>query len=123
MTACDPVDEHVAVESDCDDSDPDVNPDAQAACNGLGDDCDGEVDEAQDSTWYPGADGDGYGDPEAALASCAQPTGALADATDCDDTDSPQAAEVCDDIDQDCTVWSGEFYLDEGKQVCGWDRA
>ena len=100
---------------DCDDTDPAVHPDADELCNALDDDCDGHVDEdATDaSTWYADDDGDGWGDPDAALQACEQPTDAVADSTDCDDTDAdthPEATEACyDDADNEC---DGE--VDEG---------
>ena len=98
---------HVEEGGDCDDSDPAVSPDGVEVCNLIDDDCDGEVDEdATDMpTWYADADMDGYGDPTAPVESCAAPEGAVADATDCDDTTadrSPAAAEVCNLIDDDC---------------------
>ena len=92
---------------DCDDADAAVHPGAPEACNGLDDDCDGDVDEGLPlQTYYPDADGDGFGDPDGApLSHCDEPAGYTMDASDCDDGDStvyPDAPEVCDGLDNDC---------------------
>ncbi len=95
-------------DDDCDDADAAVNPYAPEICDGQDNDCDGETDEddALDAaTFYADADGDGFGDPTAPIASCTQPSGAVSDDQDCDDTDAavfPGAAEVCDGVDDDC---------------------
>ncbi|MCB9760224.1 MAG: hypothetical protein H6739_10350 [Alphaproteobacteria bacterium] len=97
---------------DCDESDPAVNPEANEACNGIDDDCDGEIDDAVGDLWYADVDGDGYGDPEAATESCEGASGTVADNTDCDDTRSdvfPGGEEVCDELDNDC-----DATVDEG---------
>jgi hypothetical protein len=52
-------------------------------------------------------DSDGYGDPAVTLEDCDQPTGYIANYSDCDDGDwsvNPGATEVCDadDVDEDC---------------------
>jgi hypothetical protein len=92
--------------SDCAPEDPTVFPGAVEACNGVDDDCDGDVDE--DAAWYPDGDGDGFGDAagEPTLAACGEaPDGFVADATDCDDGDAaahPGAAEACNGVDDDC---------------------
>jgi len=107
---------------DCDDSEPRSYPGATELCNGVDDDCDGEVDErdADDaSTWRADADGDGYGDPGVEVVVCDQPTGFVLalDETDCDDADAgihPGAEEYCDGVDQDC---DGE--IDEGEALDG----
>jgi hypothetical protein len=100
----------VADASDCDDTDYDVNPGALEVCDGATDEnCDGSVDEptASDaSTWYRDADADGYGASGTSTTACTQPSGYVADATDCDDAESlanPGEVEVCGDgIDNDC---------------------
>ena len=98
---------HVADATDCDDTNPDIWPGADEYCNGLDDDCDGEVDEdALDATtWYTDADADGFGDPASSVSDCTAPSGTVADATDCDDGNVdiwPGAPERCDGLDNDC---------------------
>ena len=92
---------------DCDDFDDDVNPDAEEVCNGEDDDCDGSIDVgASDAdTWYADTDADGYGDATMTSEACDQPSGYVADATDCDDSSAetnPAGTEICNDIDDDC---------------------
>ena len=51
------------------------------------------------------ADGDGYGHPTVTVEHCSAVTGWVADGQDCDDQDAqvhPDAAEVCNGIDDDC---------------------
>jgi uncharacterized protein (TIGR03382 family) len=97
-----------ATSEDCDDSDPDVHPDAEEICDGIDNDCDGTIDvgAVDAGTWYADDDGDGYGDPSAAEQACEPGEGQVADASDCDDADPeayPGATEIPDDgIDQDC---------------------
>jgi large repetitive protein len=98
---------HVPVAEDCDDGQDDVNPAAQESCNGIDDDCDGQIDEeASDATvWFSDADQDGYGDPDSSQEACSTPTGHVQDATDCDDHDddiSPAATETCNGEDDNC---------------------
>ena len=107
-TACSVPSGYVAGSTDCDDSAASVNPGADETCDGIDDDCDGSVDEASAvdaATWYVDSDGDGYGDAGSARAACSQPSGHVADATDCDDSAAsvhPGADEYCDGADDDC---------------------
>jgi hypothetical protein len=93
---------------DCDDASAEVSPDADELCNGIDDDCDGDLDEddAVDApTWHADADSDGYGDASAPAQACAAPSGHVADSSDCDDGSAvvnPGATEVCNGIDDDC---------------------
>ncbi|UCD87624.1 MAG: putative metal-binding motif-containing protein, partial [Desulfobacterales bacterium] len=91
-------------DSDCDDSDPDVNPGAMEICNGIDDNCDGDIDEGC-VTYYRDADGDGYGDPGDSVTATSPPAGYVANAGDCDDADAatyPGASESCNGWDDDC---------------------
>ncbi len=100
------------IDEDCDDADPAINPDATEICNGIDDDCDDLVDDDDDDvadmlTWHDDNDGDGFGDPDASLQACWQPSGTTSpdEATDCDDLDPdvhPDATELCNGIDDDC---------------------
>ncbi len=110
------------VENDCDDNNPSVNPDAIEVCNGIDDDCSGEVDDAVGGLWYADADGDGFGDPDVVSQSCDGEEGTVADSSDCDDGDAQvnlAADEVCDGRDNDCdgdidldAVDAGTWYVD-----------
>ena len=99
-------------DEDCSDGDASVNPGAVEVCNGLDDNCDGQVDEGVTQTFYADADGDGFGDPLTTTEACSAPADHTASGTDCDDTDAdvyPGAIEVCDDIDNNC-----DEQVDEG---------
>lgn len=114
-TATDADGDGFAAGEDCDDGDASVHPGAPEVCNGADDDCDGEADEGVAQTWHADRDGDGFGDPEAVLASCALPDGYVADASDCDDDDPearPTGVEVCDGVDNDCDGETDEGVVD-----------
>ncbi|QDG51164.1 hypothetical protein FIV42_10570 [Persicimonas caeni] len=76
-------------------------------CDGIDNDCDGEVDEdaTDTTTYYTDQDDDGYGDDATAVEACEQPADTITTGGDCDDSDAainPDADEVCDGVDNDC---------------------
>jgi hypothetical protein len=107
FVGCDQPEGYVVRSGDCDDGVDTVHPGADEVCDGVDQDCDGTADEdATDAiTWYADSDKDGYGDPLGGVLSCDQPSGYVADRSDCDDTNrrvSPGADERCNGGDDDC---------------------
>ena len=115
----------VTDDTDCDDGNVAIYPNAPEVCNSLDDDCDVSVDEdAMDAdNWYADLDGDGFGDG-VLVVSCGQPSSIFVlIGMDCDDGDpaiNPGALEVaCDLIDQDCDSFDLEPDIDgDGYTVC-----
>ena len=111
-------------EDDCNDQDAQINTGAVEVCDGVDNDCDGQIDEDVTERWYDDADGDGYGDVDAPGEGCAPPADSARVAGDCDDDDPlvfPSAPERCDGRDQDCdgevdedvaTVWYADADAD-----------
>ena len=94
---------------DCDDGNGAVHPSAAESCATLyDDDCDGSTNDVGAvgcAYFYADADADGFGDATSSECTCTAETAYVTDATDCDDAlgaVSPTAAEVCNDIDDDC---------------------
>ena len=106
IIACERPDGALDDASDCDDSNADISPTDAETCNTLDDDCDGEVDEGQLTTWYQDGEGDGYGTDASATDSCESPgEGWVLAGGDCDDTRTnvnPGMSEFCDGLDNNC---------------------
>ncbi|MBL7745967.1 MAG: T9SS type A sorting domain-containing protein, partial [Chitinophagaceae bacterium] len=113
--ACSAPSGYVANDTDCDDANAAVHPGAVEICNGIDDNCNGQIDEGVKITFYQDADGDGYGNAAVTTLACSAPSGYVANNTDCDDANAavhPGAVEICNGIDDNC---NGQ--IDEGVKT------
>ena len=121
--ACNQPSGYVSNDDDCADGVASTHPGAHEQCDGIDNDCDGDVDEDVGSktiTWYADADGDSYGDAGSTTEACLQPSGYVEDHSDCDDTNAnqyPGADEYCNGEDDDC---DGDTDEDEALDVATW---
>jgi hypothetical protein len=73
--------------TDCDDNNANAFPGNPEVCDGVDNNCDGNVDEGVLTTFYRDFDNDGFGDPNITNQACSQPPGFVTDNTDCNDFD------------------------------------
>jgi hypothetical protein len=104
--ACSAPANYVSNSQDCNDGDLNIYPGANEVCNGIDDDCDGELENGLTFVdYFVDADGDGYGAGTASNL-CADPgAGYVTNDTDCDDASVmifPGGVETCNLIDDDC---------------------
>ena len=114
-------------DGDCDDNDGSVFPGATEICDGIDNNCDGNVDESGGQLWYADSDNDGFGDAnDPGTASCFQLPDTSDNNFDCNDGNSninPNAQEVCDGVDNNCDGTTDEGFDQDGDgvTVCGGD--
>ncbi len=94
-------------EDDCNDNDANVNPEAPELCDGIDNNCDGNIDEGFNQiTYYQDADNDGFGNINITITACQPPIGYVLNNTDCDDADNtinPDAMEIPNNtLDENC---------------------
>jgi hypothetical protein len=93
---------------DCDDNNPDINPDIAETCDGVDNNCNDLVDEGLPVfQFFLDNDGDSYGNIDSIAQSCSFtiPTGYVSNNEDCDDFNpniNPDIMEVFDSLDNDC---------------------
>ena len=110
----------IAQSGDCNDLNASISPNGIEVCDEVDNNCDGQVDEGVELTFYYDFDGDGYGVSNNTVQACEAPTSYVDNADDCNDT-VPEAysnaIEVCDGIDNNCNGQADEgvlldWYLD-----------
>ena len=109
------------VGEDCDDTDASLHPDAAEICDGVDNNCDTLIDDADpvvegQSTWFEDEDEDGYGNPTVSQDACELPPDYVADNTDCDDLNAAyhpgaEESDCTDENDYNCDGSVG--YADE----------
>ena len=124
QSSCSALAGYLTQAGDCNDNNPAIKPGATEVCNGVDDDCDGTIDEGVLNTYYPDADGDGFGANSGSIQACTSPTGYVISNTDCNDADNkiyPAAPELCDGKDNDCdgTIDNGITFLIYYKDTDG----
>jgi hypothetical protein len=121
ITQCDAPTGFVANGDDCDDNNLDIHPDAAEVCDGADNDCDGLVDDDDDSvdtagysTYYADADSDGYGDAATTMDACNAPSNYADNADDCDDTNADLNPDTMWYTDVDSDGFGAENYSTTG---------
>ena len=114
VTLCAPTTGFVVTDGDCDDDDPMVFPGVAESCDGIDQDCNGQIDEGLETTrYFADTDRDTFGDPESSVDACRPPDGHVENAEDCDDSRysvNPEGTEVSwSDIDEDCDGYDLDF--------------
>ncbi len=118
--ACYPTDGIVENSDDCDDTNETVYTGAPEVCDTLDNDCDAEVDEGVQNTYYRDADGDLFGTDDDTVDACEPVEGYVDVGGDCDDLDierNPELPEVCDGKDNDC---DGDIDSDAIDRISVW---
>jgi hypothetical protein len=73
-------------DEDCADDNAQINPLAEEICDGIDNNCSGQVDEEVLEIFFADSDQDGYGNPDIETQACSVPSGYVVSGTDCDDT-------------------------------------
>jgi hypothetical protein len=110
---------------DCNDTNPSIHPGTVEVCDGLDNNCNGQVDEGLTQTWYMDGDNDGYSDGTV-FTGCIKPNGyklaseLIALSGDCNDANiaiNPGAIELCDGVDNNCNEVVDEGFDADGDGI------
>jgi hypothetical protein len=77
-----------ALLGDCNDEDNQINPGKTEICDGIDNNCNGQIDEGVLLVFYRDQDGDGYGYANNSTQACSQPAGYVSNSSDCDDNNA-----------------------------------
>ncbi|MAA80590.1 MAG: hypothetical protein CL916_15145 [Deltaproteobacteria bacterium] len=105
ILACQASEGFVEDGTDCNDAASTANPQAEEICDGIDNDCNGDIDEDLMVTFYVDEDQDGIGNEEYPVQACDLEIGRSSVFGDCNDSNpniSPLEAEICDGIDNNC---------------------
>jgi hypothetical protein len=106
ITTCDPTPDMVIEGGDCAPYNAYIHPGAWEECNGLDDDCDGQLGFSEIYVWSDD-DGDGYGGGSTiGICEWNVEDHHVGNGDDCDDSDPtvrPNADDVCNGVDDDCS--------------------
>ena len=121
---------YVLVPGDCEDANAQVHPGIDEICNTLDDDCDDDIDDADEGVvgvtiWFPDLDGDGYGAIGQDRPLCFPGETDVLQGLDCDDTPNPQGRAThpgalekwYDGNDADCSGGSDFDQDGDGDEV------
>jgi hypothetical protein len=115
---------YIDVAGDCDDGNADISPDGSEICDEIDNDCDGLIDDEDDSVnasngniYYIDADGDGEGSPNDTITSCSLPEGYSEFDTDCNDS----AEDLDGNGEADGAAFNNLDEDNDGLTTCGED--
>ena len=125
---------YVENDTDCDDTNEKVSPNADEYCDEIDNDCDGYIDESGsfgETNWFSDNDNDGFGSSKQ-LSQLQSTNGLCFQFDDCNDDNAAifiGADEVCDNIDNDCdgtidgenAIDASSWYIDQDEDGYGFD--
>jgi MYXO-CTERM domain-containing protein len=125
--ACSAPTGYVGRFGDCNDQIFAINPDANESCNEVDDNCNLDVDEGVQTTFYADGDNDTFGDSNSTTLACTKPTGYADVGGDCDNGNAainPDANESCNEVDDNCNLDVDEgvtttYYADDDADGYG----
>jgi hypothetical protein len=93
--------ELIATSGDCNDANININPSITEICDGVDNDCDGQIDENLLIQYFEDADNDGFGSNTVFVYACTQPVGYILTNGDCNDNNNTINASVLYYVDAD----------------------